>query len=152
MTATTRVRNTSQLDYPTAQRDSSFEGPLAAAVSVLAGTIAVMDSAGNLRMGRASTTDKAVGVFDKSVDNSAGAAGALHAKVLVGVFNFANSAGGEALAEADRLTNCYVVDNQTVGKTSASATLIKAGPVVKVDSEGVWVAIGMAAMNGTALA
>ena len=56
-----------------------------------------------------------------------------------GVFRYANSAAGDLIATADIGTVCYIVDDQTVAKTSATATRSPAGIVEDVDANGVWV-------------
>ncbi len=58
-----------------------------------------------------------------------------------GCFRFANSAAADLIALADIGADCYVVDDQTVAKTSASNTRSIAGKVRDVDAAGVWVEI-----------
>ena len=38
---------------------------------------------------------------------------------------------------------CYIVDDQTVAKTDGSSARSKAGTIVNVDDQGVWVRIGV---------
>ena len=52
---------------------------------------------------------------------------------------FANSAAADAITLADIGADCYIVDDQTVAKTSATNTRSVAGKVFDVDAEGVWV-------------
>lgn len=132
MTATTEGRNTKRRD------GTQFSFP-AAASKCLAGTIAVLDSAGNAEMGTTATGKVAVGVFDETVDNTGGSAGGVQVAVRRGCFQFANSASTDALANTDIGATCYVVDNQTVAKTDGTSTRSKAGVVRAVDSAGVWV-------------
>ena len=61
--------------------------------------------------------------------------------VRSGIFLFENSAGGEEILAVSVGDDCYAVDDQTVGKTSASSTLSIAGKVHKVTSDGVFVAV-----------
>ena len=105
----------------------------------LVGTIAVLNNAGFAEMGTTATTKKALGVFAETVDNSGGAAGDLKASIDRGVFKFANSTAGDAIALTDYGANCYVVDNQTVAKTDGSGTRSIAGVIRGVDPDGVWV-------------
>lgn len=89
------------------------------------------------------------GVAEQSVDNSAGADGAHSVSLLQGQFWFANSGGADAVSEADYGKPCFVVDDQTVAKTSASGTRAIAGLVLRVDAtDGVLVFIS-AAVNAT---
>jgi hypothetical protein len=56
-----------------------------------------------------------------------------------GWFRFANSAAGDLITIADLGTDCYVVDNQTVAKTSGGATRSIAGKVRDIEAAGVWI-------------
>lgn len=47
------------------------------------------------------------------------------------------------VAQADVGADCYVVDDQTVARTSATNTRSRAGIVVAVEPDGVWVQIGL---------
>lgn len=132
MTATTAERNTprrngDQLSFP------------AAASKVLAGTIVVLNAAGNAETATTATGKVAVGVAEETVDNSGGSAGDLQVPVRRGIFRFANSASTDAIANTDYGTTCYLVDNQTVAKTDGTSTRSKAGIVRGVDASGVWV-------------
>jgi hypothetical protein len=51
-------------------------------------------------------------------------------------------AGGIAVLDASG-NDCYLVDDQTVAKTSATNTRSVAGKIVDVDSQGVWVKLGI---------
>ena len=124
-------------------------GPAAASVTIYHHALVVMDTSGNFRPGRASTTDRAVGRAMFKVDNSAGAAGALTVEVEKGVFRFKNSTAGDAITLAAHLNALvYVVDDETVAATSNSNARVVAGRVVDVDSTGVWVAVGDSASGG----
>ena len=134
MTAATKDRDTQEV----VGRSRVF--PMAAAAAVWAGTIAVLDASGNVSKGITSNAVKAVGVFDQSYNNAAGAAGAVSANVLRGIFGpFANSAAGDAIATADVGSTCYIVDDSTVAKTSNTGARSAAGVVHMVDAAGVWV-------------
>ncbi len=132
MTATVTPRNTSRRDA------ALFSFPLAA-TKALAGTIAVLNSSGFATGATTATGLIAVGVFEDTVDNSGGSAGDLSATVRRGTFLFANSASADAIANTDIGATCYLVDNQTVAKTSGSGTRSVAGTVRFVDATGVWV-------------
>jgi hypothetical protein len=115
--------------------------PMVAAAKAFAGTIAAIETAnGNVKPGLTATNIRAVGVFSAFFDNSAGAAGAVVAEVKRGVFGpFANSSAGDLIAAGDVDTDCYIVDDQTVAKTSGGSTRTVAGKVHQVDAAGVWV-------------
>lgn len=95
--------------------------PVAASVTCYAGAIAAVDTSGNARPGRASTSDKILGVFTKRVDNSAGIAGAKRTQgIRRGVFSFKNAAG-DALGVAHINGAAYVHDDQTFGASAGGA-------------------------------
>lgn len=134
--ALTAARNTKQrsghvLDFPVKASTHCYQGGLA----VL--------NAGYAAPGTAATGLVAVGRFEADADNSAGAAGAIKARVMPGIFKFANSAAGDLIAQANVGADCYIVDDQTVALTNGTNTRSRAGIIVAVDSDGVWVQIGL---------
>jgi len=130
-------------DRATAQRQGDdFSYPCTAAVTCRAGGIAVLDSSGNVKPAITGTGLVCVGMFIEEADNSAGAAAAINAKVRRGTFRFGNSASSDAITKAEIGDVCYLVDDQTVAKTSDSATRSVAGIIAEVDSAGVWVRMG----------
>lgn len=136
MTALAAARNTKErtgdvLDFPVKASTQCYQGGLA----VL--------NAGYAAPGTTATGLKAVGRFEAEADNSSGADGAIRARIKRGTFKFANSAAGDAIAQADVGADCYIVDDQTVAKTDGTATRSRAGIIVSVDSDGVWVQIGL---------
>lgn len=136
MTALAAPRNTKQrlgevIDYPVKASTTCYQGG-----------IAVLN-AGYAAPGTATTGLIAIGRFEETYDNATGAAGALTARVKAGIFQFGNSAAGDLIAQADVGADCYIVDDQTVAKTSATNTRSRAGKIVAVDSNGVWVYIGL---------
>ncbi len=127
-------------DRSTPSRDGiDFSFPVAASTKIYAGSLVAINSSGYLTKGAASTTLKAAGVAQELADNSAGADGAINAKVRRGVFRFDNSASGDLIALADIGANCYIVDDHTVAKTNGSSTRSVAGVIRSVDADGVWV-------------
>lgn len=133
MTALTADRNTKSRD------GRQFAYPVKAATKCFAGGIACIDSTGHAVPGATSTTLKSVGVFQETADNSAGGNGDIKAEVRRGVFAFGNSASADQITRADIGSNCYVVDDATVAKTSGTNTRSIAGVVRDVDADGVWV-------------
>lgn len=55
------------------------------------------------------------------------------------VYPFVNSAGADAIAVTDIGKPAYVVDNQTVAKTSNSGARPVAGTIYDVNEYGVWI-------------
>lgn len=87
---------------------------------------------------------RAVGVFMASVTGGT-ADGDETVDIQAGTYPFNNSAGADALSDADIGRPCYVVDDDTVAKTSALDTRCLAGVVRCVDEDGVWVEVGTGA-------
>jgi hypothetical protein len=58
-----------------------------------------------------------VGRAETTVDNTAGAAGALSLEYQRGLFLFANSTAADLITIADVGKACFIVDDQTVAKT-----------------------------------
>lgn len=137
MTAATADRNTPRRD------GSVFEFSVKAATKIYAGTMVVIDSANNLAIpGKTATGLKSVGVCQVLTDNSAGADGDIRARLFRGpetLFRMANSAAGDLIVLGDIGADCYMVDDSTVAKTSATSTRSVAGKIRDVDSGGVWV-------------
>jgi hypothetical protein len=140
MAALTSERDTVQSGdgcFPTGNQSYKVK----AATKCLQGGIAVSD-AGYAAPGRTATGLVAIGVFSETADNTSGAAGAIEVDVLEGVFKFANH-GADLVAQANVGSDCYIVDDQTVAATSGGSTRSRAGKVVRVESDGVLVRIGL---------
>ncbi len=133
MVALTSDRNT-----PRRTGDIS-SGPVAASQLIFAGALVARNSAGYLVKGSTATGLTGVGRAEERVDNSAGAAGADTLRYRAGTHLFANSASTDLITIADIGKVCWIVDDQTVAKTSATNTRSKAGIVEDVDATGVWV-------------
>ncbi len=108
--------------------------PVGASAKVWGNEIAFTDSNGRLIDPAAgATSGKCWGIIDRQVDNSAGAACAVTAEVLEGIFAFPYCST-DGFAEADVGAAAWVWDGATVTKTQGS--LIKAGKVVAVAGIG----------------
>lgn len=127
--------------------------PVAALAACFTGGLAIT-AAGYARPGREgqgadnaakaadAATYRAAGVFLEDVTGGA-ANGDVRVDVQEGVFLFKNSAAGDAIAQTEIGQPCYVVDDQTVAKTSPNATRAVAGIVQEISSEGVWVDVSL---------
>lgn len=135
MTALTKDRNTVRRD------GVQYSDPVAGATRIFAGSLLCLNAAGNAVPGSTSTTLKARGVAQEHVDNRDGAAGDLRVESRRGVFPFANSTSTDEITRADIGASAYIVDDQTVAKTSATNTRSVAGVIRDVDSAGVWIEI-----------
>lgn len=112
--------------------------PVAAATTIYTGSLVVLDAAGNAKPGTTATGLVAAGRAEHQVANP-GLAGAEQVRVRRGVYRWVNSAAGDLIGAAEVNRACYIVDDQTVAKTSAGGTRSPAGLVVAVDEAGVWV-------------
>lgn len=122
-----------------ARANEDFEFGAAAGVKIYAGALVALNATGFATPGAVSTTLKAVGRAQEQVDNSGGANGDVTVKVRRGLFRYANSAAADEIVAADIGNDCYIVDDQTVAKTSGTGTRSIAGKVRAVDAQGVWV-------------
>lgn len=134
MSALTQERDTTR-------RDGHLGvAPVAAATKIFGGSLVCMNAAGYATKGATATTLKSLGMAQQTVDNSAGANGDLGVPYRRdGWFRFANSASADAIALADVGASAYVVDDQTVAKTSGTNTRSVAGVIRDVDERGVWI-------------
>lgn len=136
MAALTADRNT-----PTRTAEL-IELPAAADKKFFAGALAALDANGRATPGAVATTLKGLGRVEAFADNTDGAAGAITVKIRRGTFRWGNSASGDAITAADIGADCYIVDDQTVAKTSGGDTRSVAGKIMDVDANGVWVRSG----------
>lgn len=144
MTALTKGRNTPQRDVAYIEKD------VAAAKVIYEGALVCLNSSGDLTPGATATGLIAVGRAEETVDNSDGSAGDLTCRVRTGVFRWANSTSTDEITDAQIGDTCYVVDDQTVAKTSDSSARSPAGIVVDVDAQGVWVRSGVEGLTAPA--
>lgn len=119
-----------------------FSRPVAGTKKIFEGSLVALNATGYATPGAVAATLVADGVAKKTVDNTAGADGAVTVEVEKGTFQFANSAAGDAITKAEIGDDCYIVDDQTVAKTNPGGnTRSVAGKIVDVDAQGVWVKI-----------
>src|SRR4051812_47452721 len=90
--------------------------PMKASTIAYAGGMAVLD-AGYASPATAALAKRVVGRFEKTYDNSAGAAGAIVAQIRQGCFKWANSSSTDAITQAHVGKLAYAVDDQTVALT-----------------------------------
>lgn len=138
MAALTAPRDTQEKAHSYMMAD---QRGVATGVTIYAGAIVVRNAAGYLAPATTATTIAPMGVAQETVTN-AGANGAVTCKFRQGLFRFNNSSAGDLLAISDIGADSYLVDDNTVAKTSATNTRTRAGKVFDVDSLGVWVLIG----------
>lgn len=113
--------------------------PVAAATSLYGGSMVGLDAAGRACASTsfvASTRiqGQAMTQVINTVAAGFGSAGDLSVDVQPGCFFYVNSAGADAIAQANLGTYCYAVDDQTVALTDGAGTRPLAGIIVSIGS------------------
>lgn len=116
-----------------------YDLPMKAATKVFAGAMVQRDASGHAQPAAATAGLVTFGVAQASVDNSAGSAGAKLVRVAPVPSYFDNSTAGDAITIAQAGSQCFVVDDHTVAKTSDSGARPVAGIVQDVNAAGVLV-------------
>jgi hypothetical protein len=137
MTALAADRNT-----PIREGDL-FSYPVAAATKIYAGSLVVLDAAGNAEPCTAAASKIAVGRAEEYVYNT-GAAAAKSIQVRRGTFRWVN---GDSVTKTSIGDTAYGFDDQTVKK--AAAGLSACGIIVDVDAGGVWVCTDPGTLQGS---
>jgi len=104
-------------------------------------TLTGVGAAAKLTPATLATGLRIIGVAVSTGDNRIAQSDPVYAEYEAGVFLLNNDAG-DPITVADIGAACYVTDDNTVSKTSASNTKSQAGTVFDVDSSGVWVKVG----------
>lgn len=115
---------------------------VAAATTIEAGKLVMLNAAGDAVEGVKAAGHICVGRAEETVDNSDGAAGDLQVRARTGVFRWNNDVAGKAFTKATVGDAAYVEDDETV-RTDTNAGGQKVGRVVAVDDDGAWVATGI---------
>lgn len=110
-----------------------------AATKIYAGSLVCRAGTGYAVPGSESGSLVALGRAEVAADNSSGASGDIQVQVRRGTHRWENSAGSDKVGAGDIGNDCYVVDDQTVAKTHNGNARSKAGKILGVDAEGVWV-------------
>jgi hypothetical protein len=111
-------------------------------VKIFSGALVALNG-GYAAPGATATGRIAAGVAQKTVDNTSGADGAVRVRVLAGAFKFKNSTSTDLIGITEMGKDVFIVDDETVAKTDATGTRSRAGKVVRVDTDGVWVLVGL---------
>lgn len=115
---------------------------VAASTHIYQGSLVAINQAGNLVPASADASLHVVGVAEDEADNSSGSAGDLSLRPRRGAFYLTNSSSTDAITDADAGRFAYVVDDNTVARTSNGGARPVAGVIVGVDSFGVLVEVG----------
>jgi len=134
MAATTVERNTKTRHF--AIREVVYK--VAASTKILAGTL-VSSVAGYAAPAADTAATSFLGLAIETVDNTAGAAGALSVRIHSGL---AVKVEIGTLVQADVGFNAMAVDNQTVSNAATTTNDIVVGKIEEIDADGdVWVMI-----------
>jgi hypothetical protein len=113
--------------------------PVAANTVIWAGAMVARNATGLAVPASANNTLLVMGVTEQTANNLGGSASAMQVKYTrKAAFNFFNHPT-DLVTPADIGNNCFVVDDQTVAKTSATNTRPIAGRILDVDASFVWV-------------
>ncbi|MDE0382400.1 MAG: hypothetical protein OXI22_00820 [Defluviicoccus sp.] len=125
-------------DRMTATREGTvISVPVKAATTIHGGSIVAKPASGRAAPATKAENLKILGRSEERADNSSGKDGDINVLVRRGVFRWANASGAGKIAATDIGADAYALDDQTVTKTAAGAS--KAGKILGVDAEGVWV-------------
>jgi hypothetical protein len=123
---------------------------IAAATKVEAGKMAVINALGYGAEGSEALNLKAIGRWRETVDNSAGANGALTGEAEFDrAFQWANSAL-DAVDQSCVGKEVFIEDDETVSKTNNAGARSSAGLCIGVDAAGVWVLPSLPASRNAA--
>lgn len=134
MAALTKDRNTRVRAQGTNRHRTRKLG----AVKVYKGGMACINATGYLVTATDAAAIKCVGIFDETVDNSAGAAGDKEAAYTTGIEAELDNAGG-AIVQASQVA--YVADDQSVTTAAVAANDVYVGNVTEFSTTKVWVFI-----------
>lgn len=128
-------------DKPISSRESKlFSYGVEADAVIYHGALVVLHD-GYARQGGTATDYIAAGIAKKSVDASGLSSGDEVIEVEEGTFLFENSEGGDEITITEIGKVCFIVDDQTVAKTSGTNTRSVAGYVRDVTDDGVFVEV-----------
>lgn len=128
-------------DKPISTREGKlFSYGVEADAVIYHGALVVLHD-GYARQGGVATDYIAVGIAKKSVDATGLSSGDETIEVEEGIFLFENSEAGDAIGITEIGKVCFIVDDQTVAKTSGTNTRSVAGYVRDVTDDGVFVEV-----------
>lgn len=121
-------------------RGKTWADPVAASQTLYVGALAMLNATGDLVRAGATAAFIMRGVVAKQ--SLSAAAGTIVETVHNVLVRLKNSASTDEITRAEIGDNCYVVDDQTVAKTSDTNARPVAGKIVQIDASGeVWVEI-----------
>lgn len=150
----TTARNTPVRLDPMYSNRGSF--PMGTGAVLFVGALVALNAAGFLVRAATATTLKVAGIlgdqpFQVPSDriSNLGADGAKSAEVQMGVTALLNNSDTDPITQDDVMNDAWIVDDETVAATSGGSTRSKAGRIIEVTDQGVWVALGVPGVNVT---
>lgn len=143
MTALTRGKTTQKLG--TAPLPNFLEGTVLTNVKIFSGALVAVTLAGYLCPAGNASAYRIVGMYDgdSTVDTTGISSGTVTIAVRQCVVKCANSSSTDAITAADIGGMAWAVDDQTVARTSSNGARLAAGRIAQVDSDGVFVEVGV---------
>lgn len=115
--------------------------PVKGSTTIHQGALVVAES-GLAVPGKTAASLVVLGMARETVKNT-GADGAANVPFERGVFDFANSASADEITAADLGKDAYIVDDQTVAKTSNSSARSVAGKIMHIEGGRIYVRVGL---------
>ena len=111
--------------------------PVESNTRIFAGSLVVVKPNGFATMGYAATGLFYMGRAEQAVDNRGGAAGGKTVKVRTdGAFKWRNDG---SISQTELGNTVFILDDESVTRTSGSNTRSSAGQVIGIESDGIWV-------------
>jgi hypothetical protein len=145
MTALTRSLTPNEI------KGKLYRLPVAGLVKIFGGAVVVLNSDGYAEPATTGTSLRPIGIAEPTgiVDNTEGDDGDLYVEVRSGIWGLQNSAGGDEITVTDIGATVYLVDDQTVAKTTGGGTRSAAGAVRMIEGSLVYVELGIpGTLNG----
>jgi hypothetical protein len=142
--------------YGTADGHQPIAQPLGGSATVYRGSVGATRSGYLVAMSTPQSTDVVWGVIENSTEiaftgpgitNPASTNGGVAVTLSTGTFILANGTAGDALAQTDVGSTVYLIDEQTVGKTTGSGTRPVAGVLMQTPTGDPTMATGKVAVK-----
>ena len=119
-----------------------YDHPVKAGAIIHPGSLVVLQG-GYARAGLTAVGLIACGVAQAFADNTGALDGAKTVRVHAGAWVFKSGAGADLITQVNVGAEVFIVDDETVALTNGTGTRSRAGRVVQVDAEGVWVLLSI---------
>jgi hypothetical protein len=132
------------MSFNSPESPGNFFNPGVAADTVIqAGELVSLNAAGTAIPAADTASTRVIGRAEEDADNTGGSASAIKVLVKRGIFRFDNDPTNPVTIASIGLV-CYVKTSTSVAVAAGPTNDIKAGLVMAVDADGVWVDTAMA--------